>query len=258
MTAAAYENAYLNADLAAAYEDGNRMPEASLRAWADLITCFAPRTPAEAVEIGAGTGMFCDALVRYGRARRVMGVEPSSEMLSRARALHPDPRISYVEGDAVHVPTEDDAFDLMLISRVIHHLPDRKACAREAARVLRPDGVVVIRTTFRERLDALVYAYWPQALENDRLRFPARDEVVADFAAAGFTVRADTQLSQPVAANLRQYYERLTARPQSKLATLSDADFADGLLRLQLAAAAEPADAPPVQERYDLLVMEPA
>jgi ubiquinone/menaquinone biosynthesis C-methylase UbiE len=251
MTAAAYENP----DLAAAYEDGNRMPEASLRAWADLITCFAPRTPAEAVEIGAGTGMLCDALVRYGRARRVMGVEPSPEMLGRARWLHPDPRIAYVDGDATRVPTEDDAFDLMLISRVIHHVPDRRACAREAARVLRPDGVVVIRTTFRERLDALVYAYWPQALAAARSRFPAKHEVIADFAAEGFTVRADTQLSQPVAASLRQYYERLTARPQSKLAALSDADFAEGLLRLQLAAAAEPADAPPVEERYDVLVL---
>jgi ubiquinone/menaquinone biosynthesis C-methylase UbiE len=251
MTTAAYENP----ELAAAYEDGNRMPEASLRAWADLITCFSPRTPAEAVEIGAGTGMFCDALVRYGRARQVMGVEPSAEMLSRARALHPDPRIAYVEGDATRVPTQDDAFDLMLISRVIHHLPDRRACAREAARVLRPDGVVVIRTTFRERLDALVYTYWPQALNADRLRFPARDEVVEDFAEAGFSVRADTQLSQPVAASLRQYYERLTARPQSKLAALSDEDFEQGLARLQAAAAAEPVDAPPVHERYDVLTL---
>jgi ubiquinone/menaquinone biosynthesis C-methylase UbiE len=252
MTAAAYENP----DLAAAYEDGNRMPEASLRAWADLITCFAPRTPAEAVEIGAGTGMLCDALVRYGRARRVTGVEPSPEMLGRARWLHPDPRITYMEGDAARVPAEDGAFDLMLVSRVIHHVPDRRACAREAARVLRPDGVVVIRTTFRERLDALVYTYWPQALAADRTRFPAKHEVIADFAAEGFAVRADTQLSQPVAANLRQYYERLIARPQSKLAALSDADFEEGLLRLQLAAAAEPADAPPVQERYDVLVLE--
>ena len=126
--------AYEDPSLAAAYEDGNRMPEASLRAWARLIAGFAPRAPAEAAEIGAGAGMLGDALVRFGRAARVPGVEPSPEMLARARARHPNARIEYVTGAADDVPAPDAAFDLVLMSRVIHHVPDRLACAREAAR----------------------------------------------------------------------------------------------------------------------------
>lgn len=253
--------AYENPDLAAAYEDGNRMPESSLRQWAELIAGFAPRTPADVVEVGSGTGMFSEALVRHGGARRVLGVEPSPEMLGRARFLHPDARIEYVEGSAQEIPAPDAAFDLLLLSRVIHHVPDRRACAREAARVLRADGVVVIRTTFRERLDSLVYTYWPTTLAADSLRFPAKALVVADFAAAGLGVLADTEASRPVAANLLEYHARLATRPQSKLAALPDEEFEAGLRRLaadaaaQSAAGAGSADGGGVVERYDVLVL---
>jgi ubiquinone/menaquinone biosynthesis C-methylase UbiE len=250
---------YENPDLAAAYEAGNRMPESSLRDWAELIAGYAPRTPADVVEAGSGTGMFCDALVRHGGVRRVLGVEPSPEMLRRARSLHQNARIEYVAGSAESVPATDAAFDLLLLSRVIHHVPDREACAREAARVLRADGVVVIRTTFRECLDSLVYTYWPTTLAADVPRFPAKAEVVADFAAAGFGVLADTEASRPVAADLREYHQRLASRPQSKLAALPDDEFEAGLRRLAADAQAEAktdsAGRSPVVERYDVLVL---
>ena len=62
------------------------------------------------------------------------------------------------------------------------------ACAAEMARILRPDGVVVIGTTFRENLDALVYHYWPRLRHSDVQRFRRDKDVLADFTAAGFVV----------------------------------------------------------------------
>lgn len=53
-------------------------------------------------------------------------------------------------------------FDLALMSRVMHHIPERAWAADELARVVRVGGRVVIRTTFRERLDTVVHDYWPQ------------------------------------------------------------------------------------------------
>jgi len=121
--------------------------------------------------------------------------------------------------------------------------------------VLRPDGKVVIRTTFRERLDAVVYDYWPTARAADERRFPAKAEVVADFAAAGFAVRADTELSLPVAPNLREYHARSASRPQAKLTALPDTEFEAGLRRLAAAADTRTAHPSPVNERYDVLVL---
>jgi hypothetical protein len=138
---------------------------------------------------------------------------------------------------------------------VIHHLSDRRAAARELARVLRPGGVVLVRTTFREGLEALVYDYWPSLRALDADRFPAQHDVVADFATAGLVLRDITSSTQPLTGSLRAFHSRMLDRPQSKFAQLTAAQFQAGLRRLAAAAEREAPDRPvPVFERYDVAV----
>lgn len=248
--------AYDDARLAEAYQSGNEMPETSLRAWTTLIGSFSPQPTPQVVEIGAGTGMFCAAMARYLPASFVLGVDPSAPMLAEARRFNGHDRVRYVGGSAEAVPVRAGLFDLALMSRVIHHLPDRRACAVELARVLRPGGVVVIRTTFRENLDALVYHYWPTLLPGDARRFPDQQEVTDDFTTAGFTLQQVTSFSQPVVESLRRYHARMVTKPQSKFNRLTDHEFQHGLGQLAADAAAEdPAHPTTVAERYDVAVL---
>ena len=251
--------AYDDVRLAGAYQRGNEMPEGSLRAWVELIGSFTPRSAPAVVEIGAGTGMFCAGMARWRRASLVVGVDPSTAMLAQAQRFNGYEGVNYVGGSAEAVPVRGQLFDLALLSRVIHHLPDRRACARELIRVLRPGGAVVIRTTFRERLDGLVYDYWPRLREIDAERFPGRHEVLADFTACGFSVLDRTSFAQPVTAGLREYHARMVTRPQSKFVHLTDTEFRSGLQRLEADTAAEPLTQPcPVFERYDVVVLTPS
>jgi ubiquinone/menaquinone biosynthesis C-methylase UbiE len=241
--------------LATAYDSGNDMPEPALRAWVELIASYLDRPSPALLEVGAGTGMFSAALARWVAGASVLAVDPSEPMLAEARRHHPHPAVRYVSGTAESLPAPADAFDLALLSRVIHHLPDRPAAARELARVLTAGAAVVVRTTFRERLDAVVYDYWPDLRAVDARRFPGEAEVVADFTAAGFDLRDSTSFAQPVTRSLRDFHARMTTRPQSKFAHLTAQQFADGLQRLATAAGLEPLDRPsPVLERYDVAV----
>ncbi|MGW1884745.1 class I SAM-dependent methyltransferase [Streptomyces sp. NPDC001970] len=242
--------------LAGAYERGNEMPEDSLRAWVGLIGSHLRRPSPAIVEIGAGTGMFSAAMARWLEASSVLAVDTSEPMLAEARRHHAHPAVHYVSGSAEAVPAATDAFDLALLSRVIHHIPDRTTAARELARVLRPGGAVVVRTTFRERLDAAVYDYWPHLRTVDERRFPGEQEVIGDFAAAGFTVQEVTSFAQPVTTSLREYHARMATRPQSKFTHLTSDQFHEGLQRLAAAARAESLTGPaPVTERYDVAVL---
>lgn len=244
--------------LAGVYHPGNQMPQRSLRAWAQLIGSFSPRPGPVILDMGAGTGMFATAMARWLPVRAVIGIDPSVPMLTRARQA-PHPGVHYAAGAAEAIPVRHQVFDLALLSRVIHHLPDRRACAREFARVLRSGGTAVIRTTFRGNLDAPVYRYWPRLLEIDRARFPSKDEVIADFTASGFTVTRLTSSAQPVTSSLREYHARMATRPQSKFTYLTDAEFSEGLQRLEHDALAElPSRPAPVNERYDVLVLTAA
>jgi ubiquinone/menaquinone biosynthesis C-methylase UbiE len=204
------------------------------------------------------TGFVLMGSARVSRKRNaevIVGVDPSMAMLAQARQWLLHPRVQYVVGDAAAVPIAGGLFDLALLSRVIHHLPDRRSCARELKRILRPSGVVVIRTTFRGHLDAPVYDYWPRLRDCDVRQFPSEQEVLDDFRAEGFELQVSRSFSQPVTRSLCQYHHRLSMRPQSKLRTLTDSEFEDWLHRLELDAEAEPVDRPtPVPERYDVVV----
>jgi ubiquinone/menaquinone biosynthesis C-methylase UbiE len=50
-----------------------------------------------------------------------------------------------VLGDAGRLPLADASVDAVLVVDALHHLPDRPAALAEAARVLRPGGVLVVR-----------------------------------------------------------------------------------------------------------------
>jgi ubiquinone/menaquinone biosynthesis C-methylase UbiE len=49
-----------------------------------------------------------------------------------------------VQGDALHLPFPDGAFDRVICSEVLEHVPDDLSAMRELARVLRPGGTMAI------------------------------------------------------------------------------------------------------------------
>ena len=226
------------------------MPDESLRAWAELIVACRPVRSPDVLDVGAGTGLFAVALARWAAARTVVAVDGSPAMLAHADRHK---NVQYLTADAAALPLAGARFDLALLSRVVHHLPDRNRVSAELKRVLRPGGIVVLRTTVRERLDSIVYEYWPELRALDAGRFPSEAEISTDFSAGGLRATRALSFSQPVQPSLQAWRDAVRRRPQSKFCQLNDAQFHAGLQRLDLAIAAGPS-ADPVSERYDVLI----
>ncbi len=108
---------------------------------------------AAVLEIGCGIGRLLKAMRR--RARLVTGVDISGEMIERARReLPPDDgvRLLRTDGDLRDVP--DRSIDFVYSFIVFQHIPSRAAVLtylREAARVLRPGGVLRFQADGRGR-----------------------------------------------------------------------------------------------------------
>ncbi len=51
---------------------------------------------------------------------------------------------SVVQGDALHLPFQDETFDRVICSEVLEHLPDDVAAMNELARVLRAGGTMAV------------------------------------------------------------------------------------------------------------------
>jgi demethylmenaquinone methyltransferase / 2-methoxy-6-polyprenyl-1,4-benzoquinol methylase len=113
--------------------------------WRRAMVATVRAEPEQRVlDIATGTGLVARALVeRYGC--RVVGLDQSVQMLSRARAeLESDPglaeRIELVEGEAETLPFADAEFDHLTFTYLLRYVDDPAATLRELARVVRPGG----------------------------------------------------------------------------------------------------------------------
>lgn len=73
--------------------------------------------------------MFSAAMARWLQTSMVIGIDPSTPMLTQARQCNTYPCVHYITGDTQALPTRAGLFDLALLSRVIHHVQDRRSCA---------------------------------------------------------------------------------------------------------------------------------
>ena len=117
-------------------------------ATADLALQVKPR-PAAVLDVGCGTGALLRLLAtRLPAEAELVGVDPAAAMLEAARATSDHPRVRFERAPAEHLPFPDASFDLVVSTVSFHHWDDRIAGLREVARVLRPDGRLVLAEHF--------------------------------------------------------------------------------------------------------------
>ncbi|MEW5847712.1 MAG: methyltransferase domain-containing protein [Myxococcota bacterium] len=93
------------------------------------------------LDVGVGTGQSLAALRALVPA--VLGLDPSTDMLRRARERLPE-GCGVMRATAEHVPLRDASVDACVSCFSIHWWPDVEAGLREMHRVLRPHGVALI------------------------------------------------------------------------------------------------------------------
>ena len=98
--------------------------------WSELrrkTASLASIQPGEQVlDVGCGTGTLAlEVARRAGRAGRVVGVDPSTEQIARARskATRRNVPVEFQIGVIEHLPFPDQTFDVVLSSLMMHHLP---------------------------------------------------------------------------------------------------------------------------------------
>jgi len=106
-----------------------------------LLDYLELRDDGRVLDSGCGMGFYLMVMTELWDLRPV-GLDQDPDRLEYARQL--DVRADLVHGDAQRLPFPDASFDAVLMSEVLEHLPDDRAAIAEAARVLRPGGVLAV------------------------------------------------------------------------------------------------------------------
>jgi SAM-dependent methyltransferase len=146
-----------------------------------VLDRLLPVSGLDVVDIGCGGGVLVRAL--SARGARVTGVEISESQLAAAIRDDNGSGARYVVGLAQRLPVPDQAADVVVFMRTLHHVPPAEMLSAlgEARRVLRPGGTVYIAEPLAEgdffELTSLI--------EDEREVRAAAQRVIADAAEAG-------------------------------------------------------------------------
>ncbi|MCF7848157.1 MAG: ubiquinone/menaquinone biosynthesis methyltransferase [Kiritimatiellales bacterium] len=175
------------------------------RSWRRKAICLLnPFDGGRYLDIGTGTGDLVFEILRLAPGAAVTGIDPAEQMLELAQNKAGEFPVSFVVGDAMNLPNENNTYDGIVSGFCFRNIEHRQKALVEMLRVLKPGGkLVILESTYPQNglvrfgyrlFTPLVpiigkmmgggsaYKYLIASIED----FPAPDAVVEMVETAGF------------------------------------------------------------------------
>lgn len=149
-----------------------------------LRTYLARRGDRMVLDIACGPGNHSEDAARglIGDGQYV-GIDFAASMVAQAQRDHRGDRISYLRGDAHHLPFPEATFDTVVCLAALYLIPDPLPVLDEMARVVKPGGEVIIFASVRASVAAAPGAETIARLSG--LRIFGRRELLARLESLG-------------------------------------------------------------------------
>lgn len=124
------------------------------------------------LQVGGGTGIFTLSLVNYVDTVHFTDIIPDVNfdvVQTLLGEITHDATVHFVSTDATSLAYRDNSFDKVFAMDVLEHIPEEKTAIRELARVLKPNGTLVVSAPIEIGLPLLVrevYRYFNDRRQN--------------------------------------------------------------------------------------------
>lgn len=127
-----------------------------------------------AIDLGTGTAQIPVRMLEERADLRVVAADLAEHMLAlaatRVAARGLEARCELARLDAKSVDRPAASFDLVMSNSTLHHLADPVALLREAARLVKPGGALIVRDLLRPASEEEAWGIVEQAAPNDSAR----------------------------------------------------------------------------------------
>lgn len=193
----------------------------------NIIEKYGPSKNIKILDIGCGTGKYGEMM--KARGHQVVGIDKSDSQVCQAKLL-----IEAYLADATRIPFDNHTFDICTMIMMIQQLSkeDRIKAFREAYRVLRPNGLLIIKTCSHEDLQYRSTAeYFPKTLKIDKERYPSIDELKKELSIFSKIEIEHTSLT--IKKSKEKYLDRFKNQGTSNLSFLTDLELEEGILKFE-------------------------
>jgi 2-polyprenyl-6-hydroxyphenyl methylase/3-demethylubiquinone-9 3-methyltransferase len=136
-------------------------------------------------DIGCGAGAQAALWAEAGHEVCGLDVNEALVAIAARRTAAAGLSIRLDVGTATALPYDDASMDVCLLPELLEHVEDWESCVREAARVLKPRGVLYLSTTnvlcpVQQEFDLPLYSWYPRPLKRryQRLAVTTRPDLV--------------------------------------------------------------------------------
>ena len=227
-------------DIHEVYDVACELTPEALAVWSTVLTNYLPDASIERiVDLEYGVDRF-SILLRDLFSATVYGIDLFKSITETPVQNGGRGGVRFVRAPAESLPLRKGVADLLFLSMVYHHLPDKQAALSECARALRRGRYLMIQTATLENVDSYRWMrFFPtgRAIESERL--PSRSVLIETVRRAGFQIRRRSTVPDPFARGLLEYAEKIGRRELSTLRLIPEKEFEAGFNELKRWCATE-------------------
>lgn len=115
-----------------------------------MLQLLDPKKDEALLDVGAGAGYIASIVSKY--CDNLYALEPNNDKVEFIKSHFPE--VKAFSGNVSTIPFPESYFDKIYVISALHHFPDTGAAIEEMARVLKPNGRILINDSNPERMSA--------------------------------------------------------------------------------------------------------